>query len=92
MCQKSLVLVWAFVSPRLLGSVLGNCSVHMKSLWDPVQLIDVVEMRCFGEITDDDLNNDPLVVLGCGHACTISTLDGIMELENFYERGAASGG
>ena len=57
-----------------------------------MQQIDVVEMRCFSEMTEEDVNSDPLIVLGCGHVCTLSTLDGIMELDKFYERGSESGG
>jgi len=46
----------------------------------------VIEFRTYGELTDEELNNDPLIVLKCGHAFLMSTLDGHMELNDFYSK------
>jgi len=56
------------------------------------QLIDAEDVRYFSDITEEDVHNNPLVVLRCGHAWAISTLDGVMELERFYERGSGNDG
>ncbi|KAK9765033.1 hypothetical protein K7432_006968 [Basidiobolus ranarum] len=31
-----------------------------------------------------DLNNDPILVLSCGHALTMSSMDGVMEMKDYY--------
>lgn len=43
-------------------------------------------LRTYEELTDEDLIEDPLVVLACGHAYLTSTLDGHMGLETVYTR------
>eukprot|EP00210_Caulerpa_lentillifera_P007090 g6783.t1 len=48
--------------------------------------VDIIEFRTYRELTDEDLTVDPLIVLECGHAYLMSTLDGHMELEEFYAR------
>lgn len=40
----------------------------------------------FGSYEDHDVNADPIVFLSCGHFYSMSTLDGIMELEKAYEK------
>lgn len=36
-------------------------------------------------LSDVDVNEDPLLVLPCGHALIISSLDGLMEMNDYYE-------
>ncbi len=38
-------------------------------------------LRTFDELKPDDVDEDPLVVLSCGHAFTTSTLDGTVGLD-----------
>ncbi|CAN0539490.1 unnamed protein product, partial [Ectocarpus sp. 8 AP-2014] len=33
---------------------------------------------------DHDPSIDPIIVLGCGHAYTLTTLDGLLGLESAY--------
>ncbi|KXZ53505.1 hypothetical protein GPECTOR_7g955 [Gonium pectorale] len=55
------------------------------------QVVDQVMLRTFSELTPSDVDEDPLVVLPCGHAFLTSTLDGMLELEGFYRRDPATG-
>jgi hypothetical protein len=43
--------------------------------------VDLLEMKTYGEI---DLNETPIVVLGCGHFFTAETLDGHMGMTEVY--------
>lgn len=43
--------------------------------------VDLLEMKTYGEI---DLDETPIVVLGCGHFFTIETLDGHMGMTEVY--------
>jgi hypothetical protein len=44
-------------------------------------LVDVVMQCTFGDLTEADVEKDPLVCLGpCGHALTRSSLDGWMHM------------
>jgi len=45
-------------------------------------MVDVIEGKTLGEWDPDD---SPLIVLSCSHAFTMDTLDGILELANYYE-------
>ena len=44
---------------------------------------DIIEMETFASC---DINSDPICVLPCGHFYTISTLDGHMQLSEYYFR------
>lgn len=35
-------------------------------------------------LKEHDPSIEPIIVLGCGHAYTLSTLDGFMDLESVY--------
>lgn len=37
--------------------------------------------QTFAELTPKSVDEDPLIMLGCGHAFTMTTLDGIMEMD-----------
>ncbi|CAG8957876.1 hypothetical protein HYFRA_00000216 [Hymenoscyphus fraxineus] len=45
--------------------------------------VDFLEMKSYGEI---DVNETPIVVLGCGHFFTAESLDGIMNMSEVYEQ------
>jgi hypothetical protein len=53
------------------------------------QAVDMLEFRTLGEVSDRELEADPLVVLPCGHAFLMSTADGFMDLAAFYSRDAS---
>ena len=46
----------------------------------------MIQFRTYGELTDEDLTEDPLIVLSCGHAFLMSTLDGHMGIKEFYRQ------
>lgn len=46
----------------------------------------MIMFKKHGELTEEDLNEDPLIVLSCGHAFQMSTLDGHMGLTEFYSQ------
>lgn len=53
--------------------------------------VDLLEMKSYGEI---NLEDSPIIVLGCGHFFTAETLDGLMGMGEVYkqdERGAFTG-
>lgn len=37
----------------------------------PLQGVDLVMLRSLSELSSADVDDDPLVVLGCGHAFTV---------------------
>lgn len=45
---------------------------------------DIVDLIMHGTLGDHDPNDSPLIMLGCGHALTVETLDGMLELSKFY--------
>ena len=51
-----------------------------------LQEVDMIMLRKYGELTDEELTEDPLIVLSCGHAFLTSTLDGHMGITDFYEQ------
>ncbi|GIM16879.1 hypothetical protein Vretimale_19458 [Volvox reticuliferus] len=56
------------------------------------QMVDQVMLRCLGELTPEDVDQDPLVVLPpCGHAFLTSTLDGLLAMSSCYERDPSTG-
>ena len=51
-------------------------------------IVDLVMMTTLGECEPD---KDPLIVLPCGHAYTVSTLDSHMEMDKVYRAGRSVG-
>ena len=45
--------------------------------------VDLLEMKSYGEI---NLEDSPIIVLGCGHFFTAETLDGLMGMADVYEQ------
>lgn len=48
-------------------------------------------METFENLSEASVNSDPLIVLGCGHVFTMSTMDGHMELKTFYTKDDSKG-
>jgi hypothetical protein len=48
----------------------------------------MILLRKLKELGPEDVDADPLVVLPCGHALLVSSLDAHMRLEECYARGA----
>eukprot|EP00172_Hildenbrandia_rubra_P001281 Plantae.Rhodophyta-Hildenbrandia_rubra.ctg18276.p1 GENE.Plantae.Rhodophyta-Hildenbrandia_rubra.ctg18276~~Plantae.Rhodophyta-Hildenbrandia_rubra.ctg18276.p1 ORF type:complete len:703 (+),score=53.24 Plantae.Rhodophyta-Hildenbrandia_rubra.ctg18276:174-2282(+) len=46
-------------------------------------LVDLIMRRTFKEI---DIDDDPIIILGCGHAFTLETLDGHLQLQSYYTK------
>jgi AAA domain len=66
--------------PGLCGETCPEQCCHecgMKS----DQRVDLLEMKTFADI---DVNETPIVVLGCGHFFTAETLDGVIGLHDVY--------
>ena len=53
------------------------------------QTVDMLEFKTMAEVTDSELDSDPLVVLPCGHAFLASTADGFMDLSSGYSQDAS---
>ncbi|KAI9221484.1 hypothetical protein BC828DRAFT_356939 [Blastocladiella britannica] len=47
------------------------------------QQVDLVMLTSYGET---DVQESPVIVLGCGHVFTVETLDGMFKLESYYRR------
>ncbi|KAG0327084.1 hypothetical protein BG000_001102 [Podila horticola] len=45
--------------------------------------VDMILMANLGEI---DVDDDPILMLSCGHALTMTTLDGMMEMGTYYKQ------
>ena len=45
--------------------------------------VDLLEMKTYEEI---DLNENPIIVLGCGHLFTAETLDGLISMAEVYDQ------
>ncbi|KAF9905305.1 hypothetical protein EC991_001853 [Linnemannia zychae] len=45
-------------------------------------LVDLVMQQTLGEV---DVNEDPLLVPSCGHALTMTSFDGVMEMNEYYK-------
>ncbi|CAM9834697.1 unnamed protein product [Scytosiphon promiscuus] len=54
-------------------------------------MTQVVDMLEFTTLKEHDPSVEPIVVLGCGHAYTISTLDGFIGLSSAYKKHEQSG-
>ncbi|KAG0279756.1 hypothetical protein BGZ95_000288 [Linnemannia exigua] len=47
------------------------------------QLMDPTKIRCTAKV---DVDNDPILVPPCGHPLTVSTLDGLIHLGDYYQK------
>ncbi|KAJ3150080.1 hypothetical protein HDU86_006703 [Geranomyces michiganensis] len=50
-----------------------------------------VDMIMMTDLVDHDPDDEPLITLPCDHSFTLSTMDGIMRLQEYYERDASIG-
>lgn len=57
-----------------------------NSCANPSQQVNVIAMSTFDDLTSEDVDEDPLIVLRCGHAFVTSTMDGILELASAYDQ------
>lgn len=55
------------------------------------QRVNNTTLETFKDLREDSVNSDPLIVLGCGHVFTTSTMDQHMKLEDFYDREHSGG-
>ncbi|KAG0331451.1 hypothetical protein BG004_001658 [Podila humilis] len=51
---------------------------------DPSTMEMQVDMIMQASLGDTDVNEDPVIVLTCGHALTMTSLDGMMEMSKYY--------
>lgn len=49
-----------------------------------LQVVDMLMFKTFDDLSEEDITEDPLLVLHCGHAYTTSTMDGHMEISTAY--------
>lgn len=42
--------------------------------------------RTFTDLSEEEVSNDPLVILDCGHVFLMSTMDHHMEMGKYYEK------
>lgn len=68
--------------PGICGEICseGYCRECSQKLDNRV---DFLEMKTYGEI---DIDETPIVVLGCGHFFTAESLDGMMNMSEVYEQ------
>ncbi|KAG0067610.1 hypothetical protein BGZ92_005099, partial [Podila epicladia] len=53
---------------------------------DPKTMAMQVDMIMMATLGETDVDDDPILVLSCGHALTMTTLDGMMEMGTYYEQ------
>ncbi|KAF9155352.1 hypothetical protein BG015_010198 [Linnemannia schmuckeri] len=70
--------------PSLCGEVCPGAQycVECKDPDTMNMLVDLVMQQALGEV---DVNEDPLLVPSCGHALTMTSFDGMMEMNQYYE-------
>jgi hypothetical protein len=66
--------------PGLCGEICPEKYCHICSEKQDSR-VDLLEMKTYGEI---DVNETPIVVLGCGHFFTTETLDGLIGMTEVY--------
>ncbi|KAF9184973.1 hypothetical protein BGZ51_003011 [Haplosporangium sp. Z 767] len=52
---------------------------------DPTVMDMMVDMIMQATLAEVDVDEDPVMALACGHAATMSTLDGMMEMNTYYQ-------
>ncbi|KAG0354300.1 hypothetical protein BG005_006580 [Podila minutissima] len=53
---------------------------------DPETMAMQVDMIMMASLGETDVDDDPILVLSCGHALTMATLDGMMEMGTYYKQ------
>ncbi|KAF9184971.1 hypothetical protein BGZ51_003009 [Haplosporangium sp. Z 767] len=52
---------------------------------DPTVMDMMVDMIMQATLAEVDVDEDPIMTLACGHAATMQTLDGMMEMNTYYQ-------
>ena len=60
------------------------CIMHNFGITDE-RKNHIADMICFTSYKDLDLDEDPILVLPCGHFFTVSSLDGLFGIQQAYE-------
>lgn len=66
--------------PGLCGEICPKRYCHKCAMRQDAR-VDLLEMKTYAEI---DVNETPIVVLGCGHFFTTETLDGLIGMHDVY--------
>ena len=77
-CQKELPC--GHQCPGLCGETCPKDYCHKCAMKQDCR-VDLLEMKTYAEI---DVNETPIVVLGCGHFFTAETLDGLIGMHDVY--------
>ncbi|KAJ4296678.1 hypothetical protein N0V90_006726 [Kalmusia sp. IMI 367209] len=86
MWQKVIALLRAKGS---VGTSLALCCPrHTDKIISGDAEVDMLEFKPYSEV---DLDESPIVVLGCGHFFTAETLDGLVGLQDVYEVDSRTG-
>ncbi|KAG0297678.1 hypothetical protein BGZ96_005342 [Linnemannia gamsii] len=81
-CDKNLLC--GHQCPSLCGEICPDVEycVECKDPKVMDMIVDLVMQQTLGEV---DVNEDPLLVPSCGHALTMTSLDGMMEMNKYYK-------
>ncbi|GMH38367.1 hypothetical protein BSKO_06251 [Bryopsis sp. KO-2023] len=85
-CEKKLEC--GCTCPGLCGEVCPSKDYCLKHATTRVksQVVDYINLTSFGDLTEADVNEDPLVILDCGHVISTSSMDQHMSLDSYYEK------
>lgn len=57
-----------------------------------MQVVDIIMMETLSDLQSEDVDENPLIKLGCGHVWTVETLDGSIHMaEKWVGIGVLSG-
>ncbi|KAG0254458.1 hypothetical protein DFQ27_006824 [Actinomortierella ambigua] len=82
-CEK--LLSCGHQCPSVCGEDCPPARFCVQCRNDPTTMEMVVDMIMQAPLSEVDVNVDPILVLPCQHALTMSTLDNLMEMLNYYE-------
>ncbi|OAQ22438.1 hypothetical protein K457DRAFT_84858, partial [Linnemannia elongata AG-77] len=82
-CEKTLSC--GHQCPSVCGEKCPSLKYCIECKIDPSVMDMIVDLIMQVPLSDVDVNEDPLLVLPCGHALVMSSLDGLMEMNDYYE-------
>ncbi|KAF9139293.1 hypothetical protein BGX30_008146 [Mortierella sp. GBA39] len=82
-CEKTLSC--GHQCPSVCGERCPPLKFCVECRSDPSVMEMIVDLIMQVPLSDIDVNEDPLLVLPCGHALVMSSLDGLMEMNDYYE-------